>query len=63
VADVYLPSLIMAGGEPTDAMALLAGRGGAVPTAYVCRHTTCDRPTSDPVELRSQLLALRGIAS
>jgi uncharacterized protein YyaL (SSP411 family) len=63
VADFYLPSLIMAGGEPTDAIALLAGRGGAVPTAYVCRHNTCDRPTSDPVELRSQLLALRGIAS
>ena len=57
VSDVYLPSLIMAGGEPTDAIALLAGRGGATPTAYVCRHNTCERPTSDPAELRAQLLA------
>ena len=63
VSDVYLPSLIMAGGEPTNAIALLAARGGAAPTAYVCRHNACDLPTNDPAELRSQLLALRGTAS
>ena len=60
VADVYLPSLIMAGGEPDESVALLAGRSGSIPTAYVCRNNTCDRPTSDPVELRSQLMSLRG---
>ena len=59
VSDVYVPSLIMAGGAPNDAIALMAGRGSSVPTAYVCRHNTCQQPTTDPLELRSQLMALR----
>jgi len=63
VSEVYLPSLVMAGGVASDAITLLAGRGAAAPTAYVCRHNSCDRPTSDAAELRSQLLALRGQAS
>jgi uncharacterized protein YyaL (SSP411 family) len=63
VAEVYLPSLVMAGGEARDAVALLAGRASAIPTAYVCRHNTCDRPTGETTELRSQLMALRGTPS
>jgi uncharacterized protein YyaL (SSP411 family) len=63
VAEIYLPSLVMAGGEARDAVALLAGRASAIPTAYVCRHNTCDRPTGETTELRSQLMALRGTPS
>ena len=62
-AETYVPSLIMAGGSATAGIALLAGRGAAEPTAYVCRHNTCDQPTSDPLVLRSQLAALRGTSS
>ncbi len=60
VSDVYLPSLIMAGGEANESIALLSGRGGAMPMAYVCRNNACDRPTSDSEALRGQLMSLRG---
>ena len=58
-AGAYVPSLAVAGGAPGSGedLALLAGRpmldGRA--TAYVCRHHTCDAPTSDPQALREQL--------
>jgi uncharacterized protein len=59
VAEEYVPSLVLAGGQP-DARgvpALLRDRtaGEAGATAYVCRGFTCDLPTSEPAELRQQL--------
>jgi uncharacterized protein YyaL (SSP411 family) len=56
---VYAPSLIVAGGPPTDdeSIPLLAHRplvdGKA--TAYVCRGYTCDAPTTDGPALARQL--------
>ncbi|MEO6443669.1 MAG: thioredoxin domain-containing protein [Gemmatimonadaceae bacterium] len=55
----YLPSLVVAGGEPApdSPLALLRGRtapaGGA--TAYLCRNHACDAPTSDPEHFARQL--------
>jgi uncharacterized protein len=59
VAERYLPSLVLAGGAgaTTDGIALLEGRGGEVPTAYVCRAYACDAPTSDVTVLGEQLEA------
>jgi uncharacterized protein YyaL (SSP411 family) len=47
VAATYIPSLVLAAGtrEAID------GR----PTAYVCRGPVCDRPVTDPKDLRDQL--------
>jgi hypothetical protein len=60
VAERYLPSLVLAGGEGTSAegIALLEGRAGAAPTAYVCRAYACDAPTSDAAVLGEQLDAV-----
>jgi uncharacterized protein YyaL (SSP411 family) len=60
VAERYVPSLVLAGGEGSAAegIALLDGRAGDVPTAYVCRAYACDAPTSDPVVLGEQLDAI-----
>jgi len=58
VAERYLPSLVLAGGRDTDGIALLEGRAGAEPTAYVCRAYTCDAPTSDVAVLGDQLDAI-----
>ena len=60
VAERYLPSLVLAGGSgpATDGIALLEGRGGDVPTAYVCRAYACDVPTSDVAVLGEQLEAI-----
>jgi uncharacterized protein YyaL (SSP411 family) len=61
VARHYLPSLVLAAGRPADApgIALLEERpmreGRA--TAYVCRHYTCDEPTTDVAALGPQLEA------
>ncbi|HEX9483337.1 MAG TPA: thioredoxin domain-containing protein [Gemmatimonadaceae bacterium] len=63
VGETYVPSLILAGGEAHDDIPLLAGRGSAVPTAFVCRASTCDRPTSDIVELRDQLQRAARVAT
>jgi len=53
----YVPTLVLAGGEPDQSIALLADRemrdGRA--TAYVCRGFACQQPTTDPAELRRQL--------
>ena len=61
VANRYVPSLVLAGGEGDAAVgiALLEGRGGVEPVAYVCRAYACDVPTDDPEVLGLQLDALR----
>jgi uncharacterized protein YyaL (SSP411 family) len=61
VANRYVPSLVLAGGERKGAkgIALLEGRGGREAVAYVCRSYACDAPTSDPEVLALQLDALR----
>jgi uncharacterized protein len=57
-ASRYLPSLVLAGGEVSNAsIPLLRGRGlidGAA-TAYVCRGFVCDAPAADPRTLGEQL--------
>ena len=55
VAGRYVPSLVMAGGENVEGIALMAGRSGGAATAYVCRRYACSAPTRDPVELGRQL--------
>jgi len=59
VADTYLPSLVLAGGDGDDDVALLANRAREQPTAFVCRAYRCDAPTHNPNELIAQLTALR----
>ena len=61
VATRYVPSLVLAGGEGSAAagLAVLEGRGGDEPVAYVCRSYACDAPTADPAALGRQLDALR----
>jgi uncharacterized protein YyaL (SSP411 family) len=60
VADRYVPSLVLTGGEGASAagIALLEGRGAEVPMAYVCRAYACDAPTSDLAVLAEQLDAI-----
>jgi len=62
----YLPNKVVAQAAPADARAselipLLSGRthveGRA--TAYVCEHFTCKNPTTDRLELASQLKSER----
>jgi uncharacterized protein YyaL (SSP411 family) len=57
-ASVYVPSLVVAGGESTG-VALLQNRPtvGGRATAYVCRSFSCDAPVTDPEQLRNQLVA------
>jgi uncharacterized protein YyaL (SSP411 family) len=61
VANRYVPSLVLAGGEGDAAkdIVVLDGRGGVEPVAYVCRAYACDVPTGDPEVLGLQLDALR----
>jgi uncharacterized protein YyaL (SSP411 family) len=60
VAERYLPSLVLAGGDGQHAegIALLEGRGREEPMAYVCRAYACDAPTSDASVLAAQLEAI-----
>jgi uncharacterized protein YyaL (SSP411 family) len=56
VAERYVPSLVLAGGEG-NSPALLAGKH---PTqgraqAFVCRGFSCDSPTTEPAELAEEL--------
>jgi len=55
----YVPSLVVEGGPEgsSDSRPLREGRAaiGGRATAYVCRHATCDLPTSDPAVLDRQL--------
>jgi uncharacterized protein YyaL (SSP411 family) len=59
VAAHYVPALILAGGEPseTEPLALLRDRPmlDGRPTAYVCRHYTCEAPVTAPDALGRQL--------
>ncbi|MDQ3674937.1 MAG: thioredoxin domain-containing protein, partial [Gemmatimonadota bacterium] len=59
VAEQYVPSLVLAGGEPgrEGSVKLLEGRSlrDGRPTAYVCRGYTCDAPVTEPLELARQL--------
>jgi uncharacterized protein YyaL (SSP411 family) len=59
VAERYVPSLVLAGGAPgfPSGIKLLEDRPLAdkMPTAYVCRGYTCDRPVTDPGALSGQL--------
>ncbi|MFJ3975000.1 thioredoxin domain-containing protein [Streptomyces sp. NPDC090021] len=59
VVAVGLPQPTAGGGE--GEFPLLAERVLVhdLPTAYVCRHFVCARPTTDPVELGEQLGAVR----
>jgi uncharacterized protein YyaL (SSP411 family) len=65
VAERYVPSLVLAGAAGDDArgIALLDGRGGDGPIAYVCRSYACDAPTSDPSVLGVQLDAITASAA
>ncbi len=57
VGDVYVPSLVLAGGVASGDIPLLAGREAGF--AYVCRGYTCALPASDAGALTDQLLAAR----
>jgi uncharacterized protein YyaL (SSP411 family) len=53
----FAPALVIAGGNDSAGVALLADRpaiGGSA-TAYVCRGFSCDAPTTDPATLERQL--------
>jgi uncharacterized protein YyaL (SSP411 family) len=59
VAEQYVPSLVLAGGNGNQGgpVKLLDGRSlnGGNPTAYVCHAYTCDAPVTEPRELARQL--------
>jgi uncharacterized protein len=67
VAVTYVPSLVLAGGEPRShaKIALMEGREtrSGKATAYVCRSYACDEPASDPAVLARQLQSAPRIAS
>jgi hypothetical protein len=66
VAAHYVPSLVLAGGDPArNAVALLAGKTerDGKPTAYVCHASTCDLPVTDAAELGDQLESAPRIAA
>ncbi|MFE5208643.1 thioredoxin domain-containing protein [Streptomyces sp. NPDC056600] len=52
-------AVVAVGAEGGDEFPLLAGRPlvGGAPAAYVCRHFTCDAPTTDPSHLAQVLNA------
>jgi uncharacterized protein YyaL (SSP411 family) len=58
-AKVYVPSLVLVGGEAIadEMLPLLRGRsaGDDGAQAFVCSDYRCERPTGDPAELRRQL--------
>jgi uncharacterized protein YyaL (SSP411 family) len=60
VAEQYIPSLVLAGGNESAGIALLAGRDArdSAATAYVCRNYSCDEPVTAPRRLAEQIEAL-----
>ncbi|MEX2302782.1 MAG: thioredoxin domain-containing protein [Bryobacterales bacterium] len=63
VYNLYLPNKVVARVDPSDEKAikglpLLAGKTlvDGKPAAYVCRNYACQKPVTEPLELRSQLL-------
>jgi uncharacterized protein YyaL (SSP411 family) len=62
IGDSYVPSIIVAGHEPADDIALLNDRTAVEgkATAYVCRGYVCDVPATDPAVLREQLASIAG---
>jgi uncharacterized protein YyaL (SSP411 family) len=59
VADRYVPSLVLVGGE-AQGIALLDGRASSEVLAYLCRNHACDAPTGSAEVLANQLETLRG---
>jgi len=57
VANQYVPSLVLAGGNEATGIALLEGREArnGKATAYVCRSYACEEPVSEPAALAAQL--------
>ncbi|MCX4754626.1 thioredoxin domain-containing protein [Kitasatospora purpeofusca] len=60
------PGAVVAFGEPgagSDDVPLLTGRPlvDGAPAAYVCRHFTCDAPTTDPAVLATRLGVLQDV--
>jgi uncharacterized protein YyaL (SSP411 family) len=57
VRGTFRPHVVLAGGDGADGhgVALLEGRTpvGGRPTAYVCERFSCQRPVTDPDDLRS----------
>ena len=64
---VFIPALVMAGGDPAteDQPSLMRDRSapGGVPTAYVCRAFACELPTTDPRTVEQQVKSLVGDGS
>jgi uncharacterized protein YyaL (SSP411 family) len=56
VREAFRPHLVLAGG-PEDGVPLLAGRSpvDGRAAAYVCEHFACQRPVTEPEELRALL--------
>jgi len=56
-AAVYVPSLVISGGQPQNGVALLEGREArdGQATAYVCRNYACDQPAITATALGEQL--------
>jgi uncharacterized protein len=56
VRETFRPHLVLAGGEP-DGVPLLEGRSpvDGRAAAYVCEHFTCQRPVTEPDDLRALL--------
>jgi uncharacterized protein YyaL (SSP411 family) len=64
LAEEYVPSLVLAGGNP-DGVALLAGRDAVdgKATAYVCRNYACKLPATSARQFAEQLAEVRGQTS
>ena len=63
IATTYAPSLVLAGGKGD--VQLLRDRTAidGQPTAYVCRGFVCDRPVTNPKDLKAQLAERSGNAT
>jgi uncharacterized protein YyaL (SSP411 family) len=55
VATTYVPSLVLAGGHGDVELLREKPPIDGRPTAYVCRGFVCDRPVTNPNDLREQL--------